>query len=148
MNHSALRRLPGSPGCVICDNNASNPRSLRLPLFWHEEEKAVHIPCLPDDSWCGYSRIVHGGLVASVLDEAMAWAVKEVTGEWAFTAECSIRFKAALVPGREYTAIATVAEVLSRKILVTARFVDAQGGVAAQAQASFLPVRGRAAPRE
>lgn len=148
MSDTVLQQLSGSPGCVICDNNASNPRSLRLKILWNAQAKTVAIPCVPDESWCGYSRIVHGGVIASVLDEAMAWVVKQVTGEWAFTAEYTIRFKAALVPDRQYTAVALVEEIFPRKILVTARFEDAEGKAAAEARATFIPVKGRARPRE
>lgn len=148
MNTTTLQQLPGSPGCVICDNDGSNPRSLKLRILWDEEGQTVQIPCVPDESWCGYSRIVHGGLVASVLDEAMAWVVKQVTGDWAFTADYHIRFKAALEPGRRYTAIASVENGGSRKITTLARFVDSDGNVTAQADAVFLPSKGRAMPRE
>lgn len=148
MNTATLTKLPGSPGCVICDNNGSNPRALGLSIFWNEPEQTVCIPCRPDDTWCGYSSIVHGGVVASVLDEAMAWVVKQVTGDWAFTADYTIRFKTALAPGNEYTAIASVQEAGRRKILAEARLVDADGTVAAQAHGVFLPAKGRAQPRE
>jgi len=147
MNIAEMQPLPGSPGCVICDNNNSNHRSLKLKIYWNPEDKAVHIPCMPDESWCGYASIVHGGLIASVLDEAMAWVVKQVTGDWAFTAECTLRFKAALEPGNRYEAVASVETATARKINVLARFVDENGKTAVQATAVFLPVKGRAAPR-
>ncbi|MDL2210333.1 PaaI family thioesterase [Desulfovibrio sp. OttesenSCG-928-O18] len=142
-----MRQLSGSPGCVICDNNGSNPRSLALKIMWDEDTRTVRIACVPDETWCGYSRIVHGGLVASVLDEAMAWVVKEVSGDWAFTADYHVRYKKALEPGREYVAIAEVEHLASRKITARARFVDPEGQVAAEADAAFLPSKGRAKPR-
>lgn len=148
MNNDDLCRLSGSPGCVVCDNNGSNPRSLGLPILWNEAERAIHIPCTPDETWCGYSKIVHGGLVATVLDEAMAWVVKQVSGDWAFTADFKLRLKKAVEPGREYTAVATVAMLDSRLIQAEARFVDDEGGVAAMASARFMPAKGRALPRE
>lgn len=146
MNDTPLQ-LPGSPGCVICDNNGSNPRSLGLRILWDEHDKTILIPCAPDETWCGYSSIVHGGIIASVLDEAMAWAVKQVSGDWAFTADCSLRFKKAVQPGREYLAVASVENVAARKITAGARFLDADGSVAVQASAVFLPSKGRALPR-
>lgn len=142
-----LETLPGSPGCVICDNDHSNPRSLRLRIFWNPANQTVHIPCTPDESWCGYAKIVHGGLIASVLDEAMAWVVKQVTGDWAFTADYHVRYKAAVAPGRQYTAVARVAECGKRKITVQAECIDADGIAVAQAEAVFLPAKGRAVPR-
>lgn len=141
------QQLPGSPGCVICDNNGSNPRSLGLRILWNEQDKTVRIPCTPDETWCGYSSIVHGGIVASVLDEAMAWAVKQVSGDWAFTADCNLRFKKAVQPGRAYLAVASVQSVASRKITAEAKFLDPDGAVAVLASAVFLPSKGRALPR-
>ena len=88
--------------------------------MWDEAAKTVRIPCLPDETWCGYSNIVHGGLIASVLDEAMAWVIKEVSGDWAFTADYQIRYKRTLEPGKEYVAVAEVEELGSRKITVNA----------------------------
>ena len=147
MTTPPLLPLPGSPGCVICDNNGTNPRSLKLRIFWNEETKCVHIPCEPDESWCGYSSIVHGGLIASVLDEAMAWAVKQNTGDWAFTADCNLRFKQAVAPGAAYEVIAGIDQMERRKITAHADFVGPGGKVAARAVATFLPSKGRAMPR-
>ncbi len=142
----ALTRLPGSPGCFICDNNDSNPRALRLKILWDEAARAVEIPFVPDESWCGFSRVVHGGLVAAVLDEAMAWAVKATCDEWAFTADYHLRYKKPLEPGRNYRARARVEET-GRKILVRAQVLDRDDQPIARAEAVFLPAGGRARPR-
>lgn len=142
-----LKELPGSPGCFICDNNASNPRSLRLNLLWDEESKTVCIPCEPDESWCGFSKVVHGGLIATVLDEAMAWAVKMHAEDWAFTADYHIRYKSAVAPGNKYMATAGVTEDARRKILAQAAFLDQDGKVLAEASATFIPSKGKARTR-
>ncbi len=147
MNDTALKQLSGSPGCVMCDNNGSNPRSLALKIFWDEDSGTVRIPCEPDDTWCGYNQVVHGGIVASLLDEAMAWVVKQKSGDWAFTAEYTIRYKRAVTPKTRYWAVAEVEELNRRKITAQARLLDPDGHVVAQASAVFLPVNGRAAPR-
>ena len=36
-----LKKLEGSPGCFVCDNNGSNPRALALELFWDEGLKST-----------------------------------------------------------------------------------------------------------
>lgn len=147
MKDLTLEQLPGSPGCFICDNNGSNHRALRLKLLWDEEGQEVHVPCSPDETWCGFSQVVHGGLVATVLDEAMAWAVKMAVGDWAFTAEYKIRYKKPVRPGMEYEAVASVTEKSGRIIQAQARFVDAEGRELATAKALFLPAKGKARPR-
>lgn len=141
-----LIQLSGSPGCFICDNNNSNTRALGLKIMWDNDNKTVHIPFVPDPTWCGYSNVVHGGLVASVLDEAMAWAVEQVSGDWAFTVDFHLRYKKAVEPGKNYVAIASVKE-LGRKITVQAELFDADGKIVAVASAIFLPARGKAKPQ-
>lgn len=147
MKNTMLTQLPGSPGCFICDNNGSNPRALGLKLLWDEETRTVHIPCLPDQSWCGYNNIVHGGLIASIMDEGMSWAVKTTVGDWAFTADFHLRYKKTLESGREYLVKANVVEDAGRKIMAEAIILDSDGQLCAKATATFLPVKGRATPR-
>ncbi len=146
--NQALQRLPGSPGCFICDNNSTNPRALRLTLLWDEAAETVRIPCEPDATWCGFEDVVHGGLIASVLDEAMAWAVKQTVGDWAFTADYRLRFKRAVAPGHAYEARGKIVQDAGRKIEAEAQFVDGDGTVLAQASAIFIPAKGRAKARE
>ncbi len=143
----SLQRLPGSPGCFICDNNDSNPRALKLKLLWNEADQTVEIPFSPDQSWCGYAEVVHGGLVAAVLDEAMAWLVKQSTGAWAFTADFHLRYKKPLNPGCAYKAVARLEKNEGRKINVSALVQDEEGRTLASAQAIFLPAGGLARPR-
>lgn len=138
--------LPGSHGCFVCDASGVNPRALGLKIYWNQADKSVHIPYSPDNAWCGYSSVVHGGLTAAVLDEAMAWAVRQVTGEWAFTVDFHLRYKKAVEPGQLYEAVAVVG-VVGRKITAEARLMTETGQIVALAEAVFLPGRGLARPQ-
>jgi uncharacterized protein (TIGR00369 family) len=145
----SLTQLPGSPGCVVCDNNGSNSRSLHVRLYWDEENGQVCIPCEPDDTWCGFNEVVHGGMIASMLDEAMAWVVKMRLGDWAFTVDFHVRYKKAVAPGKTYWATAYVSSLEHRKIIAEADFTSEDGTVFAHATGIFLPPKGGAvaAPR-
>ena len=146
MPENGLTQLPGSPGCVVCDPEGINPRSLRLSLYWDAEAGCVRIPVQPDATWCGFEGVVHGGMIASVLDDAMAWAVRQAIGDWAMTVDFQLRYKKQVTPDRAYQAVAEVSEV-SRKIQVRARLEAEDGTVMVQASGVFLPAKGRAAPR-
>jgi len=61
----------------------------------------------------------------------------------AITAECSLRFKRPVTPGRNYTAIAGINEIHKRKITAQADFLDPDGKIAVEATATFLPIKGR-----
>lgn len=148
MSTSPYEQLSGSPGCFICDNNGTNPRSLKLTLLWDAENGTVRVPIRPDQTWCGYDNVVHGGLVASVLDEAMAWVIRQQTGEWAFTADYHIRYKLAVQPDTDYVAVARATEIKRRRITAQAELSDAEGRVIATAEARFLPAVGMAEPRK
>lgn len=133
-----MERLPGSPGCFVCDNDGSNPRSLHLHLMWDDEKGEVHIPFAPDETWCGYSGLVHGGILASVFDDAMAWAVRQVGGDWGVTADFHIRYRRPVTAGGEYTVRGRVESRRGRKAKTTAEIVDAEGNVLAEADALFV----------
>lgn len=139
MKTNQFEKLPGSSGCILCDSSGVNPRSFALNLFWNASEKSLHIPCLPEDSWCGYTNVVHGGVIASLLDEAMAWAVKQTSGEWAFTADFHVRYKAPMYSGQLYEAIGNVVS-LGRKITTSAFILHRDSGKKiSEAEAIFLP---------
>ena len=139
MMEETLERLSGSPGCFICDNDESNPRSLRLKIMWDDKAQVVKIPFCPDQSWCGYSDIVHGGLVAAVLDDAMAWAVKRQSGQWGFTVDFHLRYKKPVEHGRHYMVVAEVGELGGRKITAQAKVLDQDERPVVLAEAVFLP---------
>lgn len=147
MSNITLERLPGSPGCFICDNNGSNPRSLHLKLMWNPDAEQVEVAFQPDATWCGYDNVVHGGLVASVMDEAMAWAIKRKSGQWAFTADFQVRYKKPVAPGQSYLVKAGCGELGGRKIEAEAEVLNQDGKVIAQAKGVFLPSGGQARPR-
>lgn len=133
-----MERLPGSPGCFVCDNDNSNPRSLRLHLMWDEAEGKVHVTFHPDETWCGYSGIVHGGILASVFDDVMAWAVRQDGGNWGVTADFHIRYRKPVTSGGEYTVEGWVETRRGRKAKTAARLLDSKGDLLAEADALFI----------
>jgi acyl-coenzyme A thioesterase PaaI-like protein len=84
--------MPGEIGprryCFGCGD--LNPSGLKLE-FRFEGNKAV-ADFLPRDEHQGYPGIVHGGVTAAALDEAMGWAMYGV-GVWAVTGKMEVRFR-------------------------------------------------------
>ena len=142
-----MERLPGSPGCFVCDNDGSNPRSLRLPLAWDPDSREVNIPFRADETWCGYSGLVHGGILASIFDDAMAWATHQAIGGWGVTADFHIRYRKPVLAGKAYTVKGRVESRRGRKVRTTAQILDDEGTVFAEADALFVG-KAEAGPRE
>jgi uncharacterized protein (TIGR00369 family) len=109
--------------------------------MWDEEKKEVHILFRPDKTWCSFDGVVHGGIVASVSDEAMGWAVRKSVGASNVTADFHIRYRRPVLVGGEYTAKARAEETHGRKTRASAQIVNAKGDVFAEADALFIVPR-------
>jgi uncharacterized protein (TIGR00369 family) len=137
----ALEELEGSKGCFVCDRSGANPRSLGVVLYWDGDSGRTVIPFTPDDTWCGYEGIVHGGILAALCDDVMAWAARQALGEWTVTAGMSIRFLRPVKSGVGYTAFGNALSVDGRKVKTAARIVGEDGKTCVDAKATFVGVR-------
>lgn len=66
-------RQPTSLHCFGCGKN--NPFGLKLEWFNNYEEKQVETEFELDDNYCSYPGTVHGGIVATILDETSGRAI-------------------------------------------------------------------------
>ena len=77
--------------CFVCEPR--NDAGMRLPFEHDDELDAVVCEFSLDDRFSGAPRFVHGGVLLSVLDEAMSWATIAIAGRFAVTEETTSRFK-------------------------------------------------------
>jgi len=63
---------------------------------WDPEARAVLGRFLPGPHHAGYENRLHGGLLTSLLDEAMAWACAVRVGSYCVTGDLQVRFKGAV----------------------------------------------------
>ena len=86
----------------------------------------------------GWEGIIHGGILCTILDEVMAWALV-VHDNWGVTARLSIDFRQPVTVGQSIRAEGWITEA-KRRIQVTAgRIVDAESGrELATAQATYV----------
>ena len=86
----------------------------------------------------GWEGIIHGGILCTVLDEVMAWALV-VHDNWGVTARMSIDFRRPVSVGQSIRAEGWIKEA-RRRIQVTAgRIVDAETGTElATAEATYV----------
>ncbi|HOV81034.1 MAG TPA: PaaI family thioesterase [Bacillota bacterium] len=88
----------------------------------------------------GWNGVVHGGIVATLLDEVMAqwiWARDLIT----MTAEMTIRYSRFVPVGEELTVEANMVSMKGRLVEMAARIILPDGSVAARASAKFLKVK-------
>lgn len=139
-------RLPRSRGCFVCGRRDENPRSLELDILWDRDGRHTVILIEPDETWCGYEGVVHGGVIASVFDDAMAWAVRQETGAWAVTGEMSTRYLRPVTADTHYRVEGRVERISGRRIATTASMTDDQGRTVAEGRALFIRMPSKEGP--
>ncbi|MCA9876328.1 MAG: PaaI family thioesterase [Thermomicrobiales bacterium] len=123
-------------GCFGC--GAGNPHGLHLSFTADANGvQATYTPRVVDQ---GYEQIIHGGIIATLLDEAMAWAVA-AAGIWAVTGEMQVRFRRPLHVGETVSLRGAVTDQRSRAVTTSGQLVrEADGQVIATATALFVRV--------
>ncbi len=129
------RPLPFYRHCCVCGDKRRGSLGLR---FRQEDEKVV-ADFVPSDRHIGYPGIVHGGILASVLDEAMAWAIYAHSGLFALSSELKVRFIKPLPPGQPVRVVAYPVAVQRNVYETTAEVQDDSGVVYARAWGRWFP---------
>ena len=83
--------LPHTPGCLVCGRH--NAFGLKLSLFVDTDTGNVHVDFEPRREDIGFDGIVHGGMLATVIDEAMVWAATWAGRRFCVCGEMSVRFR-------------------------------------------------------
>jgi acyl-coenzyme A thioesterase PaaI-like protein len=130
------RRLHAQPhsACFVCGED--NAKGLNIP-FRRREDGAVTAIWTPGRSWEGFRGIVHGGIVSTVLDEAMSKAVA-AAGSEALTAELRIRFRLPVESGATFTIRGWIVRESKWLIETEAVLTASDGTEHAHAWARFL----------
>ena len=92
---------------------------------------------VPQKAHQGFKDIVHGGIITTILDEAMVKAVLSL-GIEALTAEITVRFKMPLLVGEKAFIEAEINKIGNRLVETSARIRKADASVVAEAGAKLL----------
>jgi len=129
-------RARAQSACFVCGQN--NPRGLQL-RFQRQDDGGITATWIPAAAWEGFRGIVHGGVVSTVLDEAMSKAVAG-TGTEALTAELRVRFRRHVTSGVAFLIRGWVVRQNRRLMKTEAVLLAADGTEHAHAWATFLPL--------
>jgi uncharacterized protein (TIGR00369 family) len=125
--------------CFACGK--LNAQGLHLEL--HVDGERCWTDLAIPSRFQGWDEIAHGGIVATILDEVMAWSLVD-HDNWGLTARMTVDFKRPVPLGRPIHAEGWVTEVRRRLITTAGRIVDqATGELLATADATYV-----AAPEE
>lgn len=136
MNDNGKTYLPNSKSCFVCGED--NPAGLRTRFF--VEDGVVKARLRPEVHHQGYANVVHGGVVAAVLDECMGWAASRVIHRMCYTAELSVRYVKPVPGDREMTVCGEVVKGTKRLVQVRGWIEDEAGVVHVRGEGRFVPL--------
>lgn len=122
--------------CFACGEN--NPIGLKLHYVYGED--GVRARFTPERVYQGYPGLMHGGLVATLLDETMAHAVIAAVG-LSVTGELRVRMRGGGVPiGQPLELRGWVTGQRGRLVQAAAEVRDGAGTVLAEGTGKFMRV--------
>jgi acyl-coenzyme A thioesterase PaaI-like protein len=129
----ALHAVPHSR-CVVCGRD--NTHGLQIQ-YSSDAAGATAAAWTPTAAWEGFRGIIHGGIVATVLDEAMSKAVAATNCE-ALTGELRVRYRRTVVTGEILHVRGWIVKRAKRLVTTEASLTATDGSERAHAWASFL----------
>src|SRR3954468_15305649 len=90
MTKKHAMELPHTPGCLACGRE--NPHGLHLHLHV-DPAGVVTTRFVPSEHHIGFQGVAHGGVLATVLDEAMVWAASWAGRRFCLCGEMTVRFR-------------------------------------------------------
>jgi len=130
--------VPDDPnqGCFAC--GSANPIGLRLCFAYGDGSAEACF--IPETVHQGYPGLLHGGLVATLLDEAMAHAVVHSFGP-AVTGELHVRLRGrGVLLGQPVVVRGRIVEHRGRYIRAKAELVGSDGALLACGEGKFMRV--------
>ena len=120
--------------CFVCGTD--NPRGLDLAP--EREGDKIVVRFTPGDLHRGFSKAVHGGITASLLDEVVGVAAGQRTDGKCATVELTVVYKRPVLVGVEVRAEGWYVRRQGKLVLGAGRIIDGEGRVLATARGKFL----------
>ena len=132
-----LIELPHTPGCLVCGK--LNPHGLHLHLHVDPSTGVVSVAFTPRPEHIGFEGIVHGGILATVIDEAMVWAATWAGKRFCVAGEMNVRFRGGAAVGEALVVTASV-ESKRARLVQTRSDITGPRGVVATATGKYIPL--------
>lgn len=119
--------------CFVCGKD--NPIGIKAKFIAKEGYASSEL--VLSREYQGWSGIIHGGIIAALLDEASVYAGNSL-GYNTVTAELKIRYKKPLPPGEKFLVEAEAKVVKSKLIMTRAILRDSKGDTVAEAEGKLI----------
>jgi len=124
--------------CFAC--GPKNPIGLKLDFIFDGKTKTITAEFTPRKEHQGYFNIIHGGIIATLLDEAMVKLAIAMDMP-AVTAQMDVRLRKALNVGEKITVSAEILKETRKTLDAYAKAVTSDGILAADATGKLVKVK-------
>lgn len=123
--------------CFACGQR----NDIGLRLVFRQEGDAIVTDYLPEASYQSFPGVVHGGVIATLLDETMSRTAM-IEGRWMMTGKLEVRYRMAAPVGKLLRVSARTLSSRSRMIQAAGevRLADKPETIIATGEATFLPI--------
>lgn len=132
-------KLPSYKSCFGCGQE--NPIGLKLERFWDKENHTVFSEFKLDKVYEGFEDVIHGGIIATIVDELIWWVIAVEKRKCTVTVELNIKFRKPLNPNREYQGEAKILSEKGRRFTASCLIKDKEGNVLAEGSGVFFALK-------
>lgn len=120
--------------CFACGKN--NPHGLHMKFYTHE--KRLFSQLLIPETKRGWDKLVHGGIISTVLDEIMAWTAIYLTKNIMLTKSISVDFINAVYTNTEIKLVGWIEQIKDQKeAVLKSELFNQKGDLCAKATGTY-----------
>jgi uncharacterized protein (TIGR00369 family) len=132
MSDNCIHKQPNASMCYICGRD--NHAGLGMD-FYDDGESTVKSIVTPADHFQGYPGVLHGGVVAAILDEVVGRSTMSTDHHrFMMTVNMTVQYRHPVPIGQELIAIGKVVRLNGRLGKAEGQIILADGTVACEAQ--------------
>jgi acyl-coenzyme A thioesterase PaaI-like protein len=139
-----LRNFDGSRDCFAC--GPENQHGLHMDFY--SDGDSVHSWLTVERRHCGWRKFLHGGIVSTIMDEAMSWSAHHLLQKLILTKSIHVEFKRPAYIERPLHVSGRIAEINSeREAVMEAVLENGDGDTCATARGVFATMTPKVARR-
>ncbi|AEB09964.1 PaaI family thioesterase [Desulfobacca acetoxidans] len=127
--------------CFACGSR--NPIGLKMQVAYLQESRTAESTLALPKEYQGWLEVIHGGIVATLLDEIMAHAVWHFVGP-GVTLSLEVQYRQPLAPGEIILARGNLTEIKGRRLTAQGEIIrQIDNSRIANGKSRFLLLEGR-----
>ena len=137
--------IENNDNCFVC--GMKNPFGFQVKPEIKNGGESVHIECTPAEHLQGWANVLHGGILSTLLDEAITYVGISTFDRPAVTAQLEVRFRTPVPPCVKLYVNAERLKVSKRLVEAKATVTLGDGTLIATGTGKVMPVSERFVPK-